>query len=182
MQTKEQKHAEYLRNREAYLARQQAYRKANVEKVRVYERKRYLETPGRKALTIQRAAQRRALHPDMRQRDDRKYRENHKAEIAAYNRKYFKEHPDVTRQNNHRRRAQKYLAPFEQFKSAEIYVRDKWICGICGEGVNKDLRHPDPYSPSLDHVIPLARGGHHLRSNSQLAHLCCNKRKNSLLK
>lgn len=179
MATAEQKHAEYLRNRDAYLARQLVYRAANPEKIRVYEASRY--TPERKAATIERTKRRRALFGRNRE-VEAKYRENHKAERAAYNRKYFKEHPDVSRQNNHRRRAQKYLAPFEQFKSAEIYVRDKWICGICGEGVNKDLRHPDPFSPSLDHVIPLARGGHHLRSNSQLAHLCCNKRKNSLLK
>ncbi|WP_158070491.1 HNH endonuclease [Streptomyces luteocolor] len=34
-------------------------------------------------------------------------------------------------------------------------------------------------SPSLDHVIPLSRGGSHRRDNVQLAHLRCNLRKNN---
>lgn len=34
-------------------------------------------------------------------------------------------------------------------------------------------------SASLDHVVPLSKGGDHTRSNSVVAHLICNIRKSS---
>jgi len=56
----------------------------------------------------------------------------------------------------------------------EVYERDKWKCQLCFKPVNPDLQYPDPRSPSLDHVIPLSRGGRHDSTNLQLAHLQCN--------
>ena len=76
-----------------------------------------------------------------------------------------------------RRRAQKLALPAEKFRHEDVYERDGWICGLCGEPVDRELRYPDPMSPSLDHVIPLSRGGHHVLENVQLAHLTCNVRK-----
>lgn len=57
---------------------------------------------------------------------------------------------------------------------ADIAERDGWKCGLCGKRVRKDLMHPHPMSKSLDHVIPLSRGGGHVPENCQLAHLRCN--------
>lgn len=62
----------------------------------------------------------------------------------------------------------------------EIADRDGWRCGLCGGRVSKDRRHPDPLCPSIDHVIPLARGGTNDPDNLQLAHLRCNLRKRAL--
>lgn len=51
-------------------------------------------------------------------------------------------------------------------------------CELCGEPVDKTLRFPHPMSPSLDHRLPLSRGGAPLaRANAGLAHLGCNSRK-----
>jgi 5-methylcytosine-specific restriction endonuclease McrA len=58
-----------------------------------------------------------------------------------------------------------------------IYSRDDWICQICNDPVNRQARHPDPMSVSLDHIIPLAKGGTHTYDNLQCAHLVCNIRK-----
>ncbi len=179
--TPEQRHAEYLRTRDACIARAKAWREANSERRREYERKRYLENPERKAATIFRTAAYRKAHPEIHREQDRTYRERHKEEIAEYNREYFRTHPEVARQNQHRRRAKKLVAPFEFFKCNEIYERDGWNCGICKLPIDRELKHPNPMSVSLDHIIPLSRGGHHLRENCQAAHLCCNKRKNNLL-
>lgn len=55
-----------------------------------------------------------------------------------------------------------------------VFERDRWVCGICGDDVNRMLAWPDPMSPSLDHIVPLARGGAHTLENVQLAHLRCN--------
>lgn len=52
------------------------------------------------------------------------------------------------------------------------------VCGICGKPVDKSLKYPDPMSPTIDHIIPIARGGHPADlDNLQLAHRCCNRAK-----
>lgn len=78
----------------------------------------------------------------------------------------------------HERRAREE-ARIERFDPLEIYGRDGWLCGICGEAVDPAALHPDPLSASLDHVVPLSKGGDHTRENSVLAHLICNIRKSA---
>lgn len=56
--------------------------------------------------------------------------------------------------------------------------RDGRICGICG---NLVIEASGPLGPSIDHVIPFARGGSHEPENLQLAHLHCNWEKNDSL-
>ena len=52
------------------------------------------------------------------------------------------------------------------------------VCGICGKPVDKSLRYPDPLAPCVDHIIPVARGGHPSDiENMQLAHWTCNRQK-----
>ena len=52
------------------------------------------------------------------------------------------------------------------------------VCGICGKPVDFSLKYPHPLSPCIDHIIPVAKGGHPSDiSNLQLAHWCCNRQK-----
>ena len=52
------------------------------------------------------------------------------------------------------------------------------VCGICGKPVDKSFKFPHPLSPSIDHIIPVDKGGHPSDiSNLQLAHRCCNRQK-----
>ncbi|MFG3518286.1 HNH endonuclease [Streptomyces bobili] len=81
------------------------------------------------------------------------------------------------RASSQRRRARLAATVVESFRHPEIFERDGWTCQLCQEPVDPRARHPDPRSASLDHVVPLARGGHHTRVNVQLAHLICNLRK-----
>ena len=56
----------------------------------------------------------------------------------------------------------------------EIFERDKAHCYLCkGDVVRTEA--------SLDHVIPLSRGGIHDPSNVRLAHRRCNSRKGNFL-
>ena len=66
---------------------------------------------------------------------------------------------------------------FDRARKKILLTQD--TCGICGRPVDKALKFPDPMSPTVDHIIPIARGGHPSAiENLQLAHLCCNQRKN----
>ena len=93
------------------------------------------------------------------------------------NRNQYRRNPDAAIAGAGRYRARKHSVTIENFKNIEIYERDKWICQLCGKSVNKHLKRPDPFSPSLDHIIPLSKDGTHERKNTQLTHLLCNFKK-----
>lgn len=63
------------------------------------------------------------------------------------------------------------------FDYREVFERDGWVCGICTEPVDPEATWPDPLSASLDHVVPVSRGGVHVPENAQCAHLVCNVQK-----
>ena len=51
-------------------------------------------------------------------------------------------------------------------------------CGICGKPVDKSLKWPHPMCATIDHIVPVSRGGHPSDiDNLQLAHWCCNRAK-----
>lgn len=65
---------------------------------------------------------------------------------------------------------------FEKNKK-KIFATQR-VCGICGKPVDFEQKYPHPLSPCIDHIIPIARGGHPSDiSNLQLAHWTCNRQK-----
>lgn len=85
---------------------------------------------------------------------------------------------DKKRDSDQRRRARMAGAPTGgSVFLADILERDGTLCRLCGEPVDMTLVYPNPFSKSVDHVIPLSRGGAHDPSNCQLAHLRCNIQK-----
>jgi hypothetical protein len=58
-----------------------------------------------------------------------------------------------------------------------VWDRDRGCCWICDESIDPTLVKPHPMSRSIDHVIPIRKGGSHTISNIALAHLGCNKSK-----
>lgn len=65
----------------------------------------------------------------------------------------------------------------ETFTHLEIFERDEWVCQLCFEPVDPELRKPDPMCATIDHKVPLAHNGSHTRANVQLAHHSCNQKK-----
>ena len=73
-----------------------------------------------------------------------------------------------------------HRAQFDKNKK-RIYATQT-ICGICGKEVDFGLKYPDPLSPCIDHIIPVAKGGHpSAMDNLQLAHWTCNRQKSDKL-
>jgi len=55
-----------------------------------------------------------------------------------------------------------------------IYERDNWVCQLCMKPIDRTLRYPEPMSASLDHIVPLSKGGENSAENFQASHLVCN--------
>lgn len=69
---------------------------------------------------------------------------------------------------------------FERNKK-KIYATQT-VCGICGKPVDFSYKFPHPLSPCIDHIIPVAKGGHPSDlANLQLAHFWCNRQKSDKL-
>jgi len=67
-------------------------------------------------------------------------------------------------------------------KARQKILKTQTICGICGKPVDFSLKYPHPLSPTVDHIIPVSKGGHPSDiSNLQLAHRCCNREKSDKL-
>lgn len=63
----------------------------------------------------------------------------------------------------------------ERIDPIEVLEADGWRCYICGIDTPRELRGTyEPNAPEVEHVIPLAAGGKHVRSNLRCACRSCN--------
>ncbi|MGI6349643.1 MAG: HNH endonuclease [Eubacteriales bacterium] len=73
-----------------------------------------------------------------------------------------------------------HRANYDRNKKRILATQD--ICGICGKPVDKSIKVPNPMAPCVDHIIPVAKGGHPSDiDNLQLAHWSCNRQKSDKL-
>lgn len=80
------------------------------------------------------------------------------------------------------KRADHYGAKSSFQKAKKIIFSTQTICGICGHPVDFNKKFPDPWSATVDHIVPVAKGGDPASlENLQLAHLQCNRIKSSKL-
>ena len=86
---------------------------------------------------------------------------------------------DRDRAQTRKRRIRWAGAHHEPYKDSEIFGRDKWRCWICGKKVDRLMKFPDPKSASIDHVIPLSKGGDDAPYNVHCAHFGCNSSRNA---
>jgi 5-methylcytosine-specific restriction endonuclease McrA len=61
----------------------------------------------------------------------------------------------------------------------EVAERDNYVCHICSELVDMSLPRTNGLGATVDHVIPLSKGGTDDFDNLRLAHWICNIRKGS---
>lgn len=73
-------------------------------------------------------------------------------------------------------RVGEHRTAFDKNRQRILAAQD--ICGICGQPVDKKIKYPDPMSAVVDHIVPIAKGGHPSDINNlQLAHRWCNRQK-----
>ena len=56
------------------------------------------------------------------------------------------------------------------------------MCGkMCDPNDHSWTEHHGPMSPTIDHIIPMSKGGGHTWDNVQIAHAICNSRKRDVI-
>jgi 5-methylcytosine-specific restriction endonuclease McrA len=118
---------------------------------------------------------------DARDREKAKKKPERMAKQKKRIQQWFKDHPTYKRSASHKRRALiKQAAVIDALIDIDIlYARDHGICSLCGKKVRKTLKWPDLMCATIDHIVPLTRGGEHSWTNVALAHHRCNSLKNN---
>lgn len=86
-------------------------------------------------------------------------------------------HPCHWTQKSAERRVREKGAYVEHVDRRRVFERDGWRCQLCSKKVRRDVDARHPLAATLDHVVPLARGGLHEYANVQCAHYGCNSSK-----
>ena len=136
-------------NKEKIAAGKKKYQKENKEKIAAYERQRSIDN---------------------------------KAAIAEYKKKYYQTDRGIFlhRIAGHKRRALKMNAGYEIFDPKEVFEGDRYICQHCGKKTRPDYKNTNhPLYPNLDHIIPLSKGGPHIKANTQCLCRQCNMKKSN---
>lgn len=69
----------------------------------------------------------------------------------------------------------------DQITHLELFERHQWVCWLCSEPINPFLRSPNYKAGTIDHKIPLSKGGTHTWDNVAPAHAICNFQKGASL-
>ena len=80
---------------------------------------------------------------------------------------------------SHKARAIKHGVPYELVNRVKVFEIYGWKCAKCKVVTPKALMrsYDDPRAPTLDHIVPISKGGPHLYSNVQLLCRKCNYQK-----
>jgi len=84
---------------------------------------------------------------------------------------------DSKRQAAGRRRVKKKGAFAERVSIEKVFFRDGGRCHICKRKLNLEVKYPNSRFSSIDHIIPISKGGTHEYKNVKLACFECNVRK-----
>lgn len=187
---RQRRREEYLRNREAYLARAKKRRVANPERHNADNRRWAASHPDKVKASRKRRADKQsaawqrwyAIHRDeflaycrdRYARDPERIKANVRAWVAANK---DTDRYKLQRAASSQRRRAALIAAGPTIRAADLLIvaeRDKGKCYLCGRKV-------DRRDWSFDHVIPLAKGGTNDPANLALTHRKCNSSKGAKL-
>jgi 5-methylcytosine-specific restriction endonuclease McrA len=178
----------YAENKEQHRATVERYRIENADRLREQARAWKARNADRERERHRRS---RAAHPARHRATVQRYRDRHPGRQAEWMRAFREANPGLTaawarawrktnleralageRERAMRRAVLKRATQIEPIRHAVIVERDGPICHLC-------LGHVEPADISIDHIIPLARGGPHRYENLAVSHWDCNHRKNA---
>ena len=111
----------------------------------------------------------------------RSCRDKAKAENDRRNRQRYRSE-GKRHQCKHYTRAKELGLPAEEgITLKKLIARDGATCAICGLACDYGGDFRGDLYPSIDHIVPLAKGGGHTWDNVQVAHRLCNSNKRDLV-
>ena len=144
--------------------------KENIEKVRQYSRKHYHESNGK-----ERSKQYIKDHPEVAQKKWKNYYDKNREKLLEYKKEYKRKNPKLAQKTwmdtKIKRKRLKEENGFFQITQKEFNRIRNSPCAWCGTQENI----------TVDHIIPLDRGGRHSIGNLQPLCLSCNSSKNKKL-
>lgn len=158
----------YAANKERRNEQQRQWYRENAEAQAEYQRRYNAERPGLRARLVR---EWREANPERDAELRRAWAAANRDRLRELGRRAYAADPIRFIESSHRRRAL-----IAKVSVGPVDYERLWtgFCGICSGPMDRDLAYPDPMSKSVDHIIPLARGGSHEHSNLQWAHLRCN--------
>ena len=150
---------------------------------------RYNRKRRRKA--AEQARQWRKENPERAHATARAYRQSHRAQEAARVARWRKSRQGYAshKLSQYKQQVKRLKTPPKDFDSQtlilkayhvdalELWKNSDQTCIVCGDLIDEGINHPDPMSRTIEHIIPIARGGKHEESNIAFSHLGCNLRK-----
>ena len=103
------------------------------------------------------------------------------AKFKQQDKDYYKKYPHKKVKNS-RDRARRRGVPSQYYTRQHLFDRDGYDCYLCNLPVELTANHVQGQPgwelyPHIEHVIPLALGGHDTLDNVKIAHAICNIRK-----
>lgn len=90
----------------------------------------------------------------------------------------LREQRHVSKQRRRAIQKAAYVAPVYRKR---VFEADGYRCHICNKMTRKGASVPHPLAPTIDHLVPLAKGGTHEPINCRTAHFLCNSLKGDRL-
>ena len=164
----------YLKHKEQIAVRKRKYNQTHREQIRAHQQKYNFEH--REQISEHRRKYRHD-HKEQISKSEKRYRETHKQKVSERDKQYRQSERGgfLKKQNNRRRRvrqraSKRDLTP-EQWQ--RILKNQKFRCNMCGE------KFGEAKPATIDHVIPLSKGGDLTSSNVQALCQSCNSSKNA---
>lgn len=157
-------------------------RKIKTKEKKSQENKTYYENNTEKVLSANAAYREQHVeeYKDYQKKYKKNYLVNNRETLKEKNKEYNKKNPEVRQRSRLKRKALKRSTRHEYYNRQDVYERDNWICQHpkCFLPVDQALTYPNPWSKSLDHIIPWSKStreiGGDTFDNVQLMHLRCN--------
>lgn len=156
------------------LARVRAAYWADPEKARAYRRDYHVRNRDRENAA---SLAWRRNHPDLARFIDARYRRQNPEKVRLKERRRQALYPEKIREKTRRRMMRKAGLPSVRYREVDIFQRDGWVCQLCLDPVQPELRFPHRFAPTIDHRLPISLGGHDVPDNVQLAHSIRNSKK-----
>ena len=153
---------------------------ANRDKKREWDRRYYEANRGR---ISERDRSYRQAHQEQHRETSRRYRQTNAETLKAAKAAYYLANRERLQERYRANRAKRYGVPHEPWATPGILARDGWQCqlDVCkcptGRAIDPAITTRSQWQGTVDHIIPITKGGPDTPTNLQAAHRACNTSK-----